>query len=155
MTSLCSAKVILGLTPLQNLFRRIKAKRRDYQRVASLNILVLKTVGSLIHTVCLYENRIVSLFSQVTPTNPDRMKTGKHWFVNITVVGQSFTIWTVWTKQHADNCILFLWWLLHKNDQPICIFSQRIRDHFPWKKQFYLPVVWFNLNIKAARYSQF
>lgn len=107
MTSLCSAKVILGLTPLQNLFRRIKAKRRDYQRVASLNILVLKTVGSLIHTVCLYENRIVSLFSQVTPTNPDRMKTGKHWFVNITVVGQSFTVWTVCEQNNMQTTVFY------------------------------------------------
>lgn len=154
MTSLCSAKVILGLTPLQNLFRRIKAKRRDYQRVASLNISVLKTVGSLIHTVCLYENRIVSLFSQVTPTNPDRMKTGKHWFVNITVVGQSFTVWTVWTKQHADNCILFYGGCFIKMISLFAYFHKE-SDHFPWKKQFYLPVVWFNLNIKAARYSQF
>lgn len=152
MTSLCSAKVILGLTPLQNLFRRIKAKRRDYQHVASLNILVLKTVGSLIHTVCLYENRIViSGYTHQSWQNENREA----------LVCEHHCCWTVfhnldcvWTKQHADNYFI-LWWLLHKNDQPICIFSQRIRDHFPWKKQFYLPVFWFNLNIKAARYSQF
>lgn len=105
MTSLCSAKVILGLTPLQNLFRRIKAKRRDYQHVASLNILVLKTVGSLIHTVCLYENRIViSGYTHQSWQNENREA----------LVCEHHCCWTVfhnldcvWTKQHADNCILF------------------------------------------------
>lgn len=69
--------MILRLTPLQNLFKRIKGKTRDYQHLLriTLNTLVLTAVGwvSLIHHIVsvLIRTELVSA-SQVTPTNTDR-----------------------------------------------------------------------------------
>lgn len=86
--------MVLRLPLLQILFNRIKAKTRDYQRLKNLNILVVKRVGSnsLIHVVSVFSRTGVSLSSQVTPASADGVKTGKYWFVNFTVVGQTFTV---------------------------------------------------------------